>query len=161
MWVYIYIYTIPRIRSVLLSSLPGCGPAGLVSELPCAHTQTWEFQSIPQTQTLKTAANGYFSANLGKDTIHVAIQGSSCKQFLYKSSCLNGCASFLIKCATEIWWCGDDIMIIMCFLVMMDHAIVMANDRMPSFFMETPPETIRNTTSIIYCLPVSDNLPLW
>ena len=67
------IYTIPPILCVLVSSLPGCGPAGLVSELPCAHTQTWEFQSIPQTQTLKTAANGYFSANLGKDTIHGAI----------------------------------------------------------------------------------------
>lgn len=66
-------YTIPRIRSVLQLVYQALDQAGLVSELPCAHTQTWEFQSIPQTQTLKTAANRYFSANLGKDTIHGAI----------------------------------------------------------------------------------------
>lgn len=127
--------------------------AGLVSELPCAHTQTWEFQSIPQTQTLKTAANRYFSANLGKDTIHGAIgnqlQAVSLQEqlpewmrvFLYKNNVETSCV----------------------FLVMMNHAIeqpmLLTKDRMPSFFMETPPETIRNTTSIIYCLPVSDNLP--
>ena len=77
--------------------------SGLVSELPCAHTQTWEFQSIPQTQTLKTAAtwniwnhvrksSGYFSASC-RQWYHTW-RGTSCKQFLSRViSCLNGCMS--------------------------------------------------------------------